>query len=47
MEQDWVQLVQAGAFEQLVERTAEVLAVTPNDGSALAFRGRALTALQL
>ena len=46
MEGELEQLIKDRAYEQVLARTAEVLAVTPDSGPALAYRGRALASLQ-
>ena len=46
MEGEFEQFIKDGAYEELLTRTDEILAASPHDTSALAFRGRALAALQ-
>lgn len=46
MEDEFEQFIKDGSYEQLLARTDEILASSPHDSSALAFRGRALAALQ-
>lgn len=47
MERELEQLIKEGAYDKLLAQTAQMLAANPNDGSALAYRGRALASTQL